>query len=62
MDELLLQLTGALCTGLGIAAGVMVVITILKQWLQDWLPQLLGQSGNFEIIVFGIAMVLVLQN
>ena len=37
------------------------VITVLKQWLQDWLPQLLGQSGNFEIIVFGIAMVLVLQ-
>jgi branched-chain amino acid transport system permease protein len=37
------------------------VITILKQWLQDWLPQVLGQSGNFEIIVFGLAMVLVLQ-
>ena len=38
------------------------LITILKQWLQDWLPQLLGQSGNFEIIVFGIAMVLILQH
>lgn len=37
------------------------LITILKQWLQDLLPQLLGQSGNFEIIVFGIAMVLILQ-
>jgi branched-chain amino acid transport system permease protein len=37
------------------------LITLLKQWLQDWLPQLFGQSGNFEIIVFGIAMVLVLQ-
>ncbi len=37
------------------------LITILKQWLQDWLPQILGQSGNFEIIVFGIAMVLILQ-
>ena len=37
------------------------LITLLKQWLQDWLPQLLGQSGNFEIIVFGMAMVLVLQ-
>src|SRR5450830_1803811 len=37
------------------------LITILKQWLQDWLPQILGQSGNFEIIVFGIAMVIVLQ-
>jgi branched-chain amino acid transport system permease protein len=37
------------------------LITILKQWLQDWLPQILGQSGNFEIIVFGIAMILILQ-
>ena len=37
------------------------VITILKQWLQDILPQLFGQSGNFEVIFFGIAMVLVLQ-
>jgi ABC-type branched-subunit amino acid transport system ATPase component/ABC-type branched-subunit amino acid transport system permease subunit len=37
------------------------LITVLKQWLQDLLPQLLGQSGNFEIIVFGIAMVLILQ-
>jgi branched-chain amino acid transport system permease protein len=37
------------------------LITVLKQWLQDWLPQILGQSGNFEIVVFGIAMVIVLQ-
>ncbi|NTV68720.1 MAG: ATP-binding cassette domain-containing protein [Azonexaceae bacterium] len=37
------------------------LITVLKQWLQDILPQILGQSGNFEIIVFGIAMVIVLQ-
>jgi branched-chain amino acid transport system permease protein len=37
------------------------LITVLKQWLQDWLPQILGQSGNFEVIVFGIAMVIVLQ-
>jgi ABC-type branched-subunit amino acid transport system ATPase component/ABC-type branched-subunit amino acid transport system permease subunit len=37
------------------------LITILKQWLQDWLPQLLGQSGNFEMIVFGLLMIFVLQ-
>lgn len=37
------------------------VITILKQWLQDWLPQLLGQSGNFETIIFGVLMILMLQ-
>ena len=37
------------------------VITILKQWLQDLLPKILGSSGNFEVIVFGLMMVLMLQ-
>ncbi len=37
------------------------LITILKQWLQDLLPRIFGASGNFEMIVFGIMMVLVLQ-
>jgi branched-chain amino acid transport system permease protein len=37
------------------------VITVLKQWLQDLLPQLFGASGNFEVIVFGVLMVVVLQ-
>lgn len=37
------------------------IFTILKQWLQDWAPRVLGQSGNFEIIVFGFGMVLLLH-
>lgn len=37
------------------------VITILKQWLQDLLPRIFGSSGNFEVIVFGVMMVLLLQ-
>jgi branched-chain amino acid transport system permease protein len=37
------------------------IITVLKQWLQDWLPKLLGASGNFEMIVFGVLLVFVLQ-
>jgi branched-chain amino acid transport system permease protein len=36
-------------------------LTIVKEWLQDFLPSLLGQSGNFEMIVFGALMVLLLQ-
>ena len=44
--------------GAVVGAGL---ITILKQWLQDWLPRIFGASGSFEIIVFGILMVLVLQ-
>ncbi len=37
------------------------VLTILKDVLQSHLPALLGSSGNFEIIVFGVLMVLLLQ-
>jgi branched-chain amino acid transport system permease protein len=37
------------------------VITVLKQWLQDLLPQLLGASGNFEVIAFGLLMIVVLH-
>ena len=37
------------------------VITLLKQKLQDVLPSLLGTSGNFEVVVFGLLMIFVLQ-
>ena len=37
------------------------LITLLKEKLQDLLPSLLGTSGNFEVIVFGLLMVFVLQ-
>jgi branched-chain amino acid transport system permease protein len=37
------------------------VVTLLKTQLQDWLPRLLGRSGNFEVVVFGILIVLLLQ-
>jgi branched-chain amino acid transport system permease protein len=37
------------------------LITLLKEKLQDWLPALLGTSGNFEVIVFGLLMLFVLQ-
>jgi len=37
------------------------VFTIIEQFLQDRLPALLGTTGNFDIVVFGIAMILLLQ-
>lgn len=37
------------------------VLTILKDQLQSYLPALLGSNGNFEIIVFGVLMVVLLQ-
>lgn len=37
------------------------LLTLLKDQLQSILPSLLGSNGNFETIVFGIMMVLILQ-
>ena len=36
-------------------------ITLLKEVLQDILPRIFGRQGNFELIVFGVLMVLLLQ-
>ncbi|MBB5409108.1 branched-chain amino acid transport system permease protein [Paraburkholderia sp. HC6.4b] len=37
------------------------ILTVLQDYLQTLLPKLLGENGNFEVIVFGIVMVLLLQ-
>nr|WP_238209376.1 branched-chain amino acid ABC transporter ATP-binding protein/permease [Caballeronia novacaledonica] len=37
------------------------ILTVLQDYLQTLLPKLLGANGNFEIIVFGVVMVLLLQ-
>ncbi len=44
----------------GALAGV-AVVQVLQDQLQVWLPRLIGTSGNYEIIVFGLLLVLVLQ-
>ncbi|MFN3885007.1 MAG: ABC transporter permease subunit [Rhodocyclaceae bacterium] len=54
----------AVIGGAGHVWGALVgaaVITILKQWLQDILPQLFGATGNFEVIAFGLLMIFVLH-
>ena len=54
----------AVVGGAGSVWGAVVgatLITLLKQVLQDVLPRLLGRAGNFEIVVFGVLMVLLLQ-
>ena len=37
------------------------LVTLLNQWLQDWLPKLFGHAGNYEIIIFGMLLLLTLQ-
>jgi len=54
----------AVVGGAGSVWGAVVgatLITLAKQLLQDYLPLILGKSGNFEIVVFGILMVVLLQ-
>src|SRR5438128_3508134 len=54
----------AVVGGAGSVWGAVVgatLITLLKQLLQDLLPKLLGREGNFEIVVFGILMIFLLQ-
>jgi branched-chain amino acid transport system permease protein len=54
----------AVLGGIGYVWGALVgagIVQILKDQLQVWLPRLMGTSGNYEIIVFGIVLVLMLQ-
>ncbi|MDH1339306.1 branched-chain amino acid ABC transporter ATP-binding protein/permease [Ectopseudomonas oleovorans] len=54
----------ALIGGVGSVWGALLgagILTLLKQWLQDWLPLLLGSQGNYETIVFGLLIVLLMQ-
>ncbi len=37
------------------------VILVLKDQIQNWLPRLLNTTGNFELIVFGVLLILMLQ-
>ncbi|MGE7990995.1 ABC transporter permease subunit [Pseudomonas sp. NPDC089554] len=60
IDYLFMALIGGVASVWGALLGA-GVLTMLKQWLQDLLPQLLGSTGNYEVIVFGIAIVLLMQ-
>jgi branched-chain amino acid transport system permease protein len=60
IEYLFMALIGGVASVWGALLGA-GVLTLLKQWLQDLLPQLLGNTGNYEVIVFGIAIVLLMQ-
>jgi branched-chain amino acid transport system permease protein len=54
----------AVIGGVGHVWGALVgagAVKLLEDQLQVWLPRLLGGSGSYEIIVFGLLLVLVLQ-
>lgn len=37
------------------------LLTMLKEWLKDILPRFISQSGNYEIVVFGLLTILMLH-
>ena len=37
------------------------LVTVLKDWLQDFLPLVFGSGGNFETVVFGVLLIGILQ-
>ncbi|MEP6608580.1 MAG: branched-chain amino acid ABC transporter ATP-binding protein/permease [Burkholderiaceae bacterium] len=37
------------------------IFTVSNQWLRDFIPQIIGQAGSFETIVFGVLMIVILQ-
>jgi branched-chain amino acid transport system permease protein len=46
---------------LGLVGSSTYSRALLQEWLKDFLPHLLGHNGNYEIIVFGLLVVLLLH-
>jgi branched-chain amino acid transport system permease protein len=54
----------AVVGGAGYVWGAVIgasILTVLKEWLKDVLPTSFGASGNYEIVVFGALMMLLLH-
>ena len=60
IEYLLMAVLGGSGYVLGGVLGA-AIVTVLKDQLQNILPKLIGTDGNFEIIVFGLLMIAVLQ-
>jgi len=61
IEYLFMAVVGGAGSVWGAVAGA-TLITLLKQLLQSWLPPLLGREGNYEVVVFGFLMILLLQH
>src|SRR6266702_4720059 len=60
IEFLFMAVVGGVAHVWGAVLGA-AILTVLQDYLQTLLPKLLGENGNFEIIVFGVLMVLLLQ-
>ncbi len=60
IDYLIMTVIGGLTSVWGSLVGAGVFV-LLKEQLQQLLPNLIGRTGNYEIIAFGFILILVLQ-
>ncbi|OTG87525.1 metal-dependent hydrolase [Acinetobacter sp. ANC 4558] len=54
----------ALLGGVGSIWGAILgagIFTMMRQWLQDFLPLIFGSEGHYESIVFGLVIILLMQ-
>ncbi|RTE65308.1 ATP-binding cassette domain-containing protein [Amphritea opalescens] len=60
IDYLFMALIGGAASVWGALLGA-GVLTMLKQWLQDFLPLIMGGSGQYETIVLGLLIIFMMQ-
>ncbi|WJF90345.1 branched-chain amino acid ABC transporter ATP-binding protein/permease [Paraburkholderia bonniea] len=60
IEFLFMAVVGGISHVWGAVLGA-AILTLLQDYLQTLLPRLLGANGNFEVVVFGVLMVLLLQ-
>ena len=60
IDYLFMAVIGGASQVWGAVIGASI-LTVLKEWLKGVLPTSAGASGNYEIVVFGVLMMLLLQ-
>ncbi|GAB4178804.1 MAG: branched-chain amino acid ABC transporter ATP-binding protein/permease [Rhodocyclaceae bacterium] len=59
IDYLFMAVIGGAAEVWGALLGA-TIMTVLREWLKDLLPALFQRTGNFETVVFGVLMVLLL--
>jgi ABC-type branched-subunit amino acid transport system ATPase component/ABC-type branched-subunit amino acid transport system permease subunit len=60
IDYLFMAVIGGASNVWGALVGASIM-TVAKEWLKDVLPQVFHQSGNYETVVFGVLMILLLR-
>ncbi|HLS54854.1 MAG TPA: branched-chain amino acid ABC transporter ATP-binding protein/permease [Zeimonas sp.] len=60
IDYLFMAVIGGASQVWGALIGASI-LTVLKEWLKDLLPAVFQKSGNYEIVVFGVLMMLLLH-